>query len=114
MSNCKDIVANNIKKLREHFGYTQDYLAKKIDVGRSAYANYESGEREFPHEIINRLSSIFGCEPYMLFDESFSIHNDVLVCAFRMSDFNESDFEEICRFKDIVRNYIKMKRLIDE
>lgn len=109
-----NIIANNVKTLREHAGYTQDFLAKKTGVGRSAYANYESGQREFPHALVSRLASIFGCEPYTLLDENFSVHKDALVCAFRMDDVREQDFEEVCRFKDIVRNYLKMKRLMHE
>jgi len=112
--NNSSIVAANIKTLRSYFGYTQEDLAEKIGVGRSAYANYELGEREMPYDVISKLSTVFGCDAYMLFDEKFSVHNDVLVCAFRMNNIDKQDFDQVCHFKDVVRSYLKMKRIADE
>ncbi len=51
-------VGNNIKKLREKAGVTQDYLATKLqlngcDITRSALAKIEVGQRHlYPDEII--------------------------------------------------------------
>lgn len=51
-------IGNNIKKLRERAGMTQDYLATRLqlsgcDVTRSALAKIEVGQRHlYPDEII--------------------------------------------------------------
>ena len=111
MENNKNFIASNLKMLRKHLDYTQEAIANKIGIERSAYANYESGEREFPYDVIEKLSSIYGCEPYSLFSEDFSVYKDVLVCAFRMDDLNESDFNEVCKFRDIASSYLKLSRL---
>ena len=112
MENNRKIIASNLKLLRKHLGYTQESVANKIGIERSAYANYESGEREYPYEVIEKLSTIYGCEPYSLFCEDFSVQKDVLICAFRMDDLNESDYKEVCRFRDIARSYLKINRLV--
>ena len=112
MENNKNIIVSNLKMLRKRLDYTQEVIAKKIGIERSAYANYESGEREFPYDVIEKLSAIYGCEPYSLFSEDFSVHKDVLICAFRMDDLNESDYKEVCRFRDIARSYLKINRLV--
>ena len=39
------IVGRNLKALREANCYTQEQVASYLGVQRSAYANYESGER---------------------------------------------------------------------
>lgn len=111
MKTIDQIVGSNLKKLRELFKETQDSFAAKIGVSRSAYANYESGTREIPYDVIEKSAVIFGCEPHVLFDGDISAQNDVLVCAFRVDDIAASDFEEVCRFKDVVRSYLKMNRI---
>ncbi len=51
-------VGNNIRMLRESMGYTQDYIATKLqlsgcDITRSAVAKIEVGQRHlYPDEII--------------------------------------------------------------
>ena len=51
-------VGNNIRRLRENAGFTQDYLATKLQLGgcditRSAVAKIEVGQRHlYPDEII--------------------------------------------------------------
>lgn len=51
-------IGENIRKLRERAGYTQDYVATKLqlsgcDITRSAVAKIEVGQRHlYPDEII--------------------------------------------------------------
>lgn len=51
-------IGNNIRKLREKAGFTQDYVATKLqingcDITRSAVAKIEVGQRHlYPDEII--------------------------------------------------------------
>ena len=51
-------IGNNIRKLREAAGFTQDYVATKLqisgcDITRSAVAKIEVGQRHlYPDEII--------------------------------------------------------------
>ncbi len=111
MKNTDQIVGANLKKLRKSFGETQDTFAMKVGISRSAYANYESGAREMPYDIIEKAAMIFGCEPHVLFDENMSAKSDVLACAFRTDNLSKDDFEEVCRFKDVVRSYLKMNRI---
>ncbi len=111
MKTIDQIVGSNLKKLRELFKETQDSFAFKTGVSRSAYANYESGAREIPYDVIEKAAVIFGCEPYILFDENISTENDVLACAFRVDGISSNDFEEVCRFKEVVRSYLKMNRI---
>ena len=113
MKNFNLIVGENLKKLRASFGYTQDGLAKKIDVERSTYSNYEAGIRETPYDVLEKLASIFGCELHTLFDENLPTQQEVLACAFRIDDISDEDSRKVCHFKDVVRNYLKMNRIIN-
>ena len=58
--NEKEIVARNLKSLREANGFTQERLANYLGIGRSAYSNYELGDREIPLNIMESLANLYG------------------------------------------------------
>lgn len=106
------IVGKNLKVLREANKFTQEKVAEFLGVGRSAYANYETGDREAPIEVLEQACKLFGCELDMLFSEDEGALQGMLLCAFRADDLCESDLKEIAAFKNIVLNYMKMQRLL--
>lgn len=106
------VVGRNLKALREANGYTQEQVANFLGIGRSAYANYEAGERETPMEVMERASELFGCELALLFDEDEQAVKNMLVCAFRADNMSVNDMKEVAAFKNIVLNYMKMERLM--
>lgn len=108
----KMVVGRNLKALREANGYTQEQVANFLGIGRSAYANYEAGERETPMEVMERASELFGCELALLFDEDEQAVRNMLVCAFRADNLSVNDMKEVAAFKNIVLNYMKMERLM--
>ena len=106
------VVGRNLKALREANGYTQEQVANFLGIGRSAYANYEAGERETPMEVMERASELFGCELALLFDEDEQAVKNMLVCAFRADNLSVNDMKEVAAFKNIVLNYMKVERLM--
>ena len=108
----KSITGRNLKALREANGYTQEKMAEYLGVGRSAYANYEAGERETPLEVLQKAADLFGCELALLFEEDETAVRNMLVCAFRADDLNADDMREVASFKSVVMNYLKMERLL--
>ena len=105
------ITGRNLKALREANGYTQEKMAEYLGVGRSAYANYEAGERETPLEVLQKAADLFGCELALLFEEDETAVRNMLVCAFRADDLSADDMREVASFKSVVMNYLKMERL---
>lgn len=57
----KKVMALRIKDLRKKRGLTQEELAKKLDVGRTAIANYESGKMSPRDNIKIEMCKIFDC-----------------------------------------------------
>ena len=105
------IIARNIKKLRETARYTQDEIAQALGVTRSAYSNYESGDREVPYDVIEKASDFFGCDMAVLFEENENVDAMILASAFRLDGMTAGDAAEIMRFKDIVKSYLKMEEI---
>jgi transcriptional regulator with XRE-family HTH domain len=104
-----DIIAQNLKKLRVAARYTQEDVANALGITRSAYSNYESGEREAPYDVLEKASDFFGCEMYLLFEDNEYVDAMILASAFRIDGVSPEDAVEIMRFKDVVKSYLKME-----
>lgn len=104
----KTIVGENLKRFRDASEYTQDEVATYIGIVRGAYANYETGAREMPYDMLLKVCELYGIALSSLFEEDVKKIEDDLVCAFRVKDPNIGDIKEISHFKNVVRNYLKM------
>ena len=104
----KTIVGENLKRFRNASDYNQSDVADYLNIERGAYANYESGLREMPYELILKVCEFYGIALSSLFEEDpGKIEND-LICAFRIKESNNEDIKEMSLFKNVVRNYLKM------
>jgi len=106
------VIGKNLKKLRDFNRFSQEQVSDFLGINRSTYANYESGEREAPIEILENLSNLYGCELHVIFEENELDFQDMLLCTFRVDKINKEDLIEIANFKDIVNSYIKIQRLL--
>ncbi|MFQ9510009.1 MAG: helix-turn-helix domain-containing protein [Lachnospiraceae bacterium] len=52
-------MANRIKTLREHHGYTQERVAQLINVSRQAYGMYERNQRSPDIAVLLSLADIY-------------------------------------------------------
>lgn len=104
-------ISRNLKKLRETARYTQDEVAHALGITRSAYSNYESGDREMPYNVIEKASDFFGCDMMVLFEDNENVDAMILASAFRIDGIAPEDAGEIMRFKDIVKSYLKMEAI---
>lgn len=104
-------IAHNLRKLRETARYTQDEVAQALGITRSAYSNYESGDREVPYDVIEKASDFFGCDMAVMFEENENVDAMILASAFRINGLEGNDVVEIMQFKDIVKSYLKMEAL---
>jgi hypothetical protein len=112
MKTVDQIIGENLKKIRIASDYTQEQVAKFIGIERSAYSNYEGGTRAVPYDILENIANLFGCEPGVLFNDDAQTDNEILATAFRISDVEEEDLKEIANFKNIVKSYLKMERIL--
>ena len=55
MKMINQVVGENLKKIRELSGFTQEEVAKSIGVERSTYSNYEGGIREIPYHVLENV-----------------------------------------------------------
>lgn len=48
-----------LKELRNENNYTQEYVAKKLNIKQNTYSQYESGLREIPLECLIKLAFLY-------------------------------------------------------
>lgn len=53
-------IGENIKKIRELKNYTQEHVAKKLNVSRAWYIKLESNSSDIKYEHLQKLAEIFG------------------------------------------------------
>jgi len=105
------IIARNLKILRDANRLSAEQMSSYLGIGRSTYANYESGLRNVPLEVLLKASDIFGCELSVFFEEDDTKVKTLLQCAFRVDGLCNEDIKEIARFKAIAMNYLKIKNI---
>ncbi len=61
---------------------------------------------------LKKVSNLYGCELADLISEDGANNEMLMLCSFRADSLTESDLNAIASFKAIVKNYMKMKRLL--
>ena len=100
-----------LKLLREANNYTQESVSEYLGIKRSTYSNYETGDREAPWTILEKLASLYGCDLYDLESEDNDVLQGVIACAFRVDSLSVEDMKQVAAFKHLVMNYVKMKKI---
>lgn len=88
-------------------------MASYLGIGRSAYANYDAGERETPLEVLEPSASLLGCELELLFEPDVqTMKGQMMVCTFPTEGLTEDDMKEVARFKQVALEYIKLWKML--
>lgn len=59
-----------MNKVRKLFKMSQEEFSSKLAISRSAYQNYERGEREVPSSVVAKLVDQFDLDPlWLMFDD---------------------------------------------
>ena len=55
-------ISNNLKSYRIRLGYTQEQMAKKLNVSRNTYCDYEVNPQKLRIETLQDIAEILQCE----------------------------------------------------
>lgn len=108
------IVGNNIRSYRLKFGYSQDHIAKYLEIDRTTLSKYESAEREISLPNLTKLSDLFGIEISDLIEKDTVNKEANLAFAFRSEGLEEQDIKSIASFQKVVKNYIRIVQISNE
>ena len=68
---------NKIKERRKALGYSQDYVAMRLDITQKAYSDIENGKTKMKTETLDLLAEILEITPYSLCPLSCGCFNDI-------------------------------------
>ncbi len=73
----KNNIGEKIRKVRELKGFTQEYMAGKLEISQRAYSKLENNETKIDWEKIESVSAILGVDPLELvsFDDNMVFNN---------------------------------------
>ena len=105
------LLAENLKMLREKLGYSQEFVAKYLETARETISYYENGTRSVTAPHLDKLSDLYQVETFKLKREKLDVETLRLACAFRADGFEEEDIYAIAWFQRIVKNYLRIKKV---
>lgn len=68
-----------LRRLREHFDYNQEDIAKKLAMSRPTYVQIEKGERELTVSELQKLAKLYGVTTNDILEEKMSSAKKVVV-----------------------------------
>lgn len=72
--NIQKLVAQNIKQMRNVFGYTQAEVADELHICRSTYTQYELGKKVPSTDTLVDLASFYGIRLDVLLDPNTNLY----------------------------------------
>jgi len=70
-------IAENIRKIRELKGYSQEYMAGQLSISQKAYSNIETGRKKMDKDLLQEIAATLDIDPLRLitFDEKILFEN---------------------------------------
>ena len=99
---------DNIKKIREEKGFSQEDLARKLDVAQSTIGMWESGKRTPKLGELNRLSRVLNITINRLIGQIKErkvelVKNEIYVDGEKISDLDATDVDGVVEYINAVK-----------
>lgn len=96
----EDLVTR-LRKLRERYGYTQQDVADRIGVGKSAYRSYENNDRRIPVDVLTRVAALYNVSIDELLGNSCRSDASTNIIH---GNFTKEQIQKIQKYADLVSN----------
>ena len=77
-----NVLGNNIRRLREQSGMSQDELAEILSCTRQTVSNYERGVSEPDIDTIKKIAEIFNCDIKEIIETDLKRDNKLIIRSF--------------------------------
>ncbi len=96
----EELVAR-LRKLRDRYGYTQQDVADRIGVGKSAYRSYENNDRRIPVDVLTRVAALYNVSMDELLGNSYRSDASSNIIH---GNFTKEQIQKIQKYADLVSN----------
>ena len=104
-------IGRKILEFRKKSGISQQDVADYCGIPRELISYYETGEREVSVLNLEKISQFMNVDMEVFFAEDPDGYKPDLALTFRANELSAEDRKAIAYFKEIVKNYLKMKRI---
>ena len=91
-----------LRRLRDKYGYTQQYVADHLGVGKSTYTQYEIGSRRIPVDMLVRVAALYNVSMDEILGNSTrpdTPHTNII-----HGNFTKEQIQKIQKYADLVSN----------
>lgn len=60
MAKTNSMYGDKIRAFRIMRGFTQEYVADKLNVAQNTYSKYENNGEKLPHEVLEKIANVLG------------------------------------------------------
>jgi transcriptional regulator with XRE-family HTH domain len=112
-------IGDNLKKIREAKGYTQQEMADLIHVHRSGYSKMENNQQEVPVDCLIHIAKHFGIavDDVIYYDDKNTVPNEVSLedkaTLEQLKLINELESEEKTILLKLIETFVSKKRFKD-
>lgn len=89
MTKLAVIVSENIVRMREDRNWSQDFLSEKLEINIRTLQRYEAAERIPPKKVLDKLASVFGVNPTVLFQTNEQDDSVVIESGLTFEDVSQ-------------------------
>lgn len=107
-------IGNRLKEVRGAAGFTQEQVARFLDVKRETISYIETGARPVSTVMLRKLADLYGYRMSFFLDERAKDTGPQVAIAFRMSDLGPDDLPVIADARRIASNLDSLYRLLEE
>lgn len=79
-------IGSRIRQLREDSNLTQEQLAKKVGVTKSAIGNYEQNISSPKESVLYKLIEVLNCDANYIFQDGFEFKSDQINLTIKEQD----------------------------
>ena len=105
-------IGKRLRTVRESTGFTQEQVAKYLEVKREIISYIETGARPVSTLMLRKLADLYGYKFSYIVDESVKEEGPQVSMAFRVSDLSDSDLPIIAQVKKVALNLDSLYKLL--
>ena len=106
MEGDRRAMGERLREAREYLGFSQEEVAKYLNISRSALSNIETGQRKVDALELKKLASLYK-RPVTSFTgenpDDLAVGEEVAHLARKASELSAEDRAELGRFADFLR-----------
>ena len=90
-----------LRNMRDRYGYTQQDVAERIGIGKSAYRSYENNDRRIPVDVLTRVAALYNVSMDELLGNSYRSEASTNIIH---GNFTDEQIQKIQKYADLVGN----------